>query len=150
MTNNLAKDIFDWKHSAFSAIGTDTRGNLTNSHLMILVSNIILQLGIPANIKGYIYLREAIFIKVNEPQADFLVTKFLYPDIAKKFHTSAISVERAIRHAIEAAWNSEDSSYRDEIFPYAFSHRGRRPTNSEFIALVADRIILLYYFDDCR
>lgn len=140
--NSLIKDNFDWSNSAFPAKSAEAQGNVTDSKLTILVSNIMLQLGIPANIKGYTYLREAIIIKVNEPQADIPVTKILYPCVAKKFHTSATRVERAIRHAIESAWNKTDQTYRNEVFSYVFSRFERRPTNSEFIAMIADRILL--------
>jgi len=140
----LIKYISNRQHSVLPIISAETQENITNDNLMILVSVIILQLGIPVNTKGYAYLREAIIIMVNEAQSDIPITKILYPQIAKEFHTSAICVERAIRHAIEAAWNRTDPFSRDKVFPYTFSHLERRPTNSAFITMIADHIVLLY------
>jgi len=142
--NNLIENIFDWQHGAVPATNTDIRGNITADNLMILVSDIIIQLGIPVHVKGYTYLREAIIIKVNDPQADMPVTKILYPDVAKKFYTSAGRVERAIRHAIEMAWTRMDCAYREQNFSYRLIRFEKKPTNSEFIAMIAEYIVLLY------
>ena len=140
----MIKDISNRQHSVLPIISAETQENITNDNLMILVSVIILQLGIPVNTKGYAYLREAIIIKVNDPQADMPVTKILYPDVAKKFYTSAGRVERAIRHAIEMAWTRMDCAYREQNFSYRLIRFEKKPTNSEFIAMIAEYIVLLY------
>lgn len=143
MVNNIPMDFSGMPHSIFPAMSAETRERFANANPTLLVSNIILQFGIPIQIKGYTYLREAIIMKVNDPQANSCVTKTLYPTVAKNHHTSAISVERAIRHAIETAWKKKDRSHCDDILSLSFSHFQKRPTNAEFIATIADRIMLL-------
>ena len=108
------------------------------------VTNIIHEIGIPAHIKGYHYLREAIMMAVEDSQSLDSITKILYPSIAKKFQTTSSRVERAIRHAIEVAWSRGKMDTIDELFGYTVSNGKGKPTNSEFIALVADRIRLDY------
>lgn len=142
--NNLVERMFDWPHSTFPAVSNEPREPVSDDNRIILVSNIISQFGVPAHIKGYAYLREAIIIKIREPDAYIPITKVIYPSIAAKFHVSPICVERAIRHAIEAAWSRTDQADRNRIFSHIFSHSEKRPTNSEFIAMIADRIVLLY------
>lgn len=108
------------------------------------VTNIIHDVGVPAHINGYQYLREAIIMSVNDPEMLNSITKILYPTIAKKFQTTSSRVERAIRHAIEVAWNRGRMDTIDELFGYTINAEKGKPTNSEFIALIADKIRLEY------
>ena len=107
-----------------------------------LVTSIIHEVGVPAHIKGYQYVREAIMITVEEPELINAVTKRLYPDIAKANATTASRVERAIRHAIEVAWDRGDLETLQKFFGYTVSNAKGKPTNSEFIAMISDRIRL--------
>ena len=102
------------------------------------------ELGIPAHIKGYQYLRDAITMVVKDQEMMGSVTKILYPAIAKKNQTTASRVERAIRHAIEVAWGRGKMETIDELFGYTISTGKGKPTNSEFIALISDKIFLEY------
>ena len=106
------------------------------------ISNIFITIGIPPHIKGYGYLREGIKMAVEDPSIINNVTKELCPNVAKKFETSASKVERAIRHAIELAWNRGRIDAISAIFGVRVYIGSERPTNSEFIALVADKLIL--------
>ena len=106
------------------------------------VTAIIHEVGVPAHIKGYQYLREAIIIAVNDMDVINAVTKVLYPEVAKRFGTTASRVERAIRHAIEVAWDRGDLETLQKYFGYTVSNAKGKPTNSEFIAMIADRLQL--------
>ncbi|WP_416176307.1 sporulation transcription factor Spo0A [Clostridium sp.] len=106
------------------------------------ITNIIHEIGVPAHIKGYIYLREAITMVVNNMELLSAVTKELYPSIAKKYNTTASRVERAIRHAIEVAWSRGQVDIINKIFGYTVHNDKGKPTNSEFIAMVADKLRL--------
>ena len=106
------------------------------------VTAIIHDIGVPAHIKGYQYLREAIGLAVADMEVINAVTKVLYPAVAKKFGTTASRVERAIRHAIEVAWDRGDLETLQKYFGYTVSNAKGKPTNSEFIAMIADRISL--------
>ena len=106
------------------------------------VTAIIHEVGVPAHIKGYQYLREAILIAVNDMDVINAVTKVLYPEVAKRFDTTASRVERAIRHAIEVAWDRGDLETLQHYFGYTVSNAKGKPTNSEFIAMIADRLQL--------
>lgn len=108
------------------------------------VTNIIHEIGVPAHIKGYQYLRDAIIYSVNDMEMLNSITKILYPTIAKKHQTTPSRVERAIRHAIEVAWSRGKMDTIDELFGYTVSNGKGKPTNSEFIALIADKIRLEY------
>lgn len=108
------------------------------------VTNMIHDIGVPAHIKGYQYLREAIMMSVNEPAMISSITKLLYPTIAKCFQTTPSRVERAIRHAIEVAWSRGRMETLDALFGYTINTGKGKPTNSEFIALIADKIRLKY------
>ena len=108
------------------------------------VTQLLHEIGIPAHIKGYQYLRDAIIISVEEKEMLVSVTKVLYPAIAKKHGTTASRVERAIRHAIEVAWSRGQLEMIDEIFGYTVNSGKGKPTNSEFIALITDKIRLDY------
>ncbi len=106
------------------------------------VTSIIHEIGVPAHIKGYQYLREAIMIAVEDMDVINAVTKILYPEVAKRFGTTASRVERAIRHAIEVAWDRGDLETLQKYFGYTVSNAKGKPTNSEFIAMIADRLQL--------
>ncbi|MBD1378782.1 sporulation transcription factor Spo0A [Metabacillus arenae] len=106
------------------------------------ITNIIHEIGVPAHIKGYLYLREAISMVYNDIELLGSITKVLYPDIAKKFNTTASRVERAIRHAIEVAWSRGNIESISSLFGYTVSMSKAKPTNSEFIAMVADKLRL--------
>ena len=107
-----------------------------------MVTAIIHEIGVPAHIKGYQYLREAILIAVNDMDVINAITKVLYPQVAKTFATTPSRVERAIRHAIEVAWDRGDLETLQRFFGYTVSNTKGKPTNSEFIALIADRLQL--------
>ncbi len=107
-----------------------------------MVTNIIHEIGVPAHIKGYQYLREAIIIAVNDMDVINAITKVLYPQVAKTFNTTPSRVERAIRHAIEVAWDRGDLDTLQRFFGYTVSNTKGKPTNSEFIALIADKLQL--------
>lgn len=106
------------------------------------ITNIIHEIGVPAHIKGYMYLREAINMVVNDIELLSAVTKELYPSIAKKYNTTASRVERAIRHAIEVAWARGQVETINKLFGYTIHNDKGKPTNSEFIAMVADKLRL--------
>ena len=106
------------------------------------VTHIIHDIGVPAHIKGYQYLREAICLAVDDMEIINAVTKVLYPEVAKRYGTTASRVERAIRHAIEVAWDRGDLETLQKYFGYTVSNAKGKPTNSEFIAMIADRISL--------
>lgn len=107
-----------------------------------LVTDVIHEIGVPAHIKGYQYLREAIILSVNNMEMINAVTKVLYPEVAKTFGTTPSRVERAIRHAIEVAWDRGDIEILQKFFGYTVSNIKGKPTNSEFIAMIADRLQL--------
>lgn len=104
------------------------------------ITNIIHEIGVPAHIKGYMYLREAITMVVNDMELLSAVTKELYPSIAKKYNTTASRVERAIRHAIEVAWGRGQIDAINKLFGYTVHNDKGKPTNSEFIAIISDKL----------
>ena len=108
------------------------------------IANIFISIGIPAHIKGYHYLREAIMMCVEDVELLNAITKVLYPTIAENFQTTPSRVERAIRHAIEVAWSRGRMETLDGLFGYTINTAKGKPTNSEFIALIADKIRLRY------
>mgnify|MGYP000004838273 FL=1 len=108
------------------------------------VTDMLHEIGIPAHIKGYHYLRDAIMMAVEDMDVLNAITKILYPTVAKKYQTTSSRVERAIRHAIEVAWSRGKLDTLDELFGYTVSNGKGKPTNSEFIALIADTIQLEY------
>lgn len=120
------------------------REEYMKEHLETDITKMLYELGIPAHIKGYQYLRDAISMVVRDREMMEAVTKILYPEIAKKNYTSSSRVERAIRHAIEVAWGRGSLEVIDELFGYTISTGKGKPTNSEFIALIADKICLDY------
>ena len=112
------------------------------TNIETMVTSIIHEIGVPAHIKGYQYLREAIIIAVNDMDVINAITKVLYPQVAKTFQTTPSRVERAIRHAIEVAWDRGDLDTLQRFFGYTVSNTKGKPTNSEFIALIADKLQL--------
>lgn len=122
----------------------DVTAGLTKRNLETDVTGIIHEIGVPAHIKGYQYLREAIMMSVNDSEMLNSITKILYPTIAKRFQTTPSRVERAIRHAIEVAWSRGKMDTIDALFGYTVNNGKGKPTNSEFIALIADKIRLEY------
>lgn len=126
-------------------IPTDTEINTDENKLFIdrlevKITDILHEIGVPAHILGYAYLRKAILMTVLDMNIINSVTKILYPDIAKYYQTTASRVERAIRHAIEVAWNRGDIKTQHKYFGYTVSSITGKPTNSEFIAMIADKI----------
>ena len=124
----------------------DTKGEseVHKEDLENRVTNMLHEIGIPAHIKGYHYLRDAIIMAVDDMDVLNAITKVLYPTVAKKYQTTSSRVERAIRHAIEVAWNRGKLDTLDELLGYTVSTGKGKPTNSEFIALIADTIQLEY------
>ncbi len=118
----------------------DILGN--ESKLELMVTEIIHEIGVPAHIKGYQYLRTSIIMAVQDVDILNSITKQLYPSIAKQYDTTSSRVERAIRHAIEVAWGRGNTDTINELFGYSMNLGKSKPTNSEFIALIADKIIL--------
>lgn len=114
----------------------------SEENLEALVTNLIHEVGVPAHIKGYQYLREAIMMVVKDIDVINQITKSLYPQIAHKYHTTPSRVERAIRHAIEVAWGRGQQEAVENIFGYTISAAKGKPTNSEFIAMIADKLRL--------
>jgi two-component system response regulator (stage 0 sporulation protein A) len=120
----------------------ESREDTARQQLDRQITAIIHDIGVPAHIKGYQYLREAIGLAVEDMEVINAVTKVLYPAVAKKYSTTASRVERAIRHAIEVAWDRGDLETLQKYFGYTVSNAKGKPTNSEFIAMIADRISL--------
>ncbi len=134
IAGHSAKFIPNWKNQVFTASD--------DQDLETSVTEIIHEIGIPAHIKGYQYLREAIICAVNDMDVINAVTKVLYPEVAEKFNTTPSRVERAIRHAIEVAWDRGDVEVLQKFFGYTVSGVKGKPTNSEFIAMIADKLNL--------
>lgn len=116
--------------------------NLKVEDIESMVTAMIHEVGVPAHIKGYSYLRVAIMLVLEDRQLIESITKLLYPTVAKKFNTSASRVERAIRHAIEVAWNRGDTDTLNSIFGFTINQSKGKPTNSEFIAMISDKLRL--------
>ncbi len=142
--NNLVDRIIDLV-KCYKQTGIEKATKLTNNYNMGIefkVTEILHQIGVPAHIKGYHYLRDSIMMSVENPEIINAVTKQLYPSVAKKFSTTSSRVERAIRHAIEVAWDRGDVDILNSYFGYTI-HNGRgKPTNSEFIAMISDKLRL--------
>ena len=139
-TNNGNSFISREMKQQYIEIPEDKRREKKN--LEALVTNIIHEVGVPAHIKGYQYLREAIIMVVNDIDVINQITKSLYPEIATKYSTTPSRVERAIRHAIEVAWGRGQQEAVESIFGYTISAAKGKPTNSEFIAMIADKLRL--------
>ena len=136
-TNNFIKREMTIKEPYVNVNNTKSEDQLE-----AMVTNVIHGVGVPAHIKGYQYLREAIIIVVNDIDTINQITKTLYPQIAHKFGTTPSRVERAIRHAIEVAWGRGEVKLMENIFGYTVSAAKGKPTNSEFIAMIADKLRL--------
>lgn len=137
---SVAERILDMT-ADFSGLSAEEEGD-RRTRLENRVTEIIHEIGVPAHIKGYRYLREGILIAVEDREVINAVTKVLYPEVAKRFSTTASRVERAIRHAIEVAWDRGDLETLQKYFGYTVSNAKGKPTNSEFIAMIADRLQL--------
>ena len=136
------RNNFISKESRAQYIDIPKETKKSQENLEALVTNIIHEVGVPAHIKGYQYLREAIIMVVNDIDIINQITKQLYPDIATKYGTTPSRVERAIRHAIEVAWGRGQTEVVESIFGYTISASKGKPTNSEFIAMIADKLRL--------
>ena len=139
---NRSTDTFITRDVKTQYVEIPEDGIKNQDNLEALVTNIIHEVGVPAHIKGYQYLREAIIMVVNDIDVINQITKSLYPKIATKFNTTPSRVERAIRHAIEVAWGRGDQKTVEKIFGYTISAAKGKPTNSEFIAMIADKLRL--------
>ncbi len=135
-------DILNKKVSRTSPLVSKSVQNTNNVDLETCVTKAIHEIGVPAHIKGYQYLREAIMMSVKDMDVINYITKLLYPEIAKKFNTTSSRVERAIRHAIEVAWDRGDVEVLNRVFGYTVNNSRGKPTNSEFIAMIADTLRL--------
>ena len=135
------KKLLDNKRAA---LVTDNSEAVSDRSLEADITEIIHDIGIPAHIKGYQYLRDSIMLSVKDNDVINSITKILYPTIAKKYQTTSSRVERAIRHAIEVAWNRGNTDTLNGLFGYTISNGKGKPTNSEFLALIADKIRLEY------
>jgi len=136
------KNNFIGKEIKAQYIDIPNNNDKPSDNLEALVTNLIHEVGVPAHIKGYQYLREAIMMVVNDIEVINQITKSLYPQIAKRFGTTPSRVERAIRHAIEVAWGRGQQEAVENIFGYTISAAKGKPTNSEFIAMIADKLRL--------
>ncbi len=135
------ESLLKTKRDGLSALMEDT---LNSPDIEAQITRIIHQIGVPAHIKGYQYLRTAILMTVNDSDIINSVTKVLYPSVAKKYQTTTSRVERAIRHAIEVAWDRGDVDTLNSYFGYTVQNDRGKPTNSEFIAMIADNLRLKY------
>ncbi len=129
-----------WKNEVSPVVLRDNV--VTDPELEMMVTEIIHQIGVPAHIKGYHYLREAIILSIKNSEMMNSVTKILYPTVAKKHSTTSSRVERAIRHAIEVAWDRGDIDVLNSYFGYTVQNERGKPTNSEFIAMISDKLRL--------
>jgi two-component system response regulator (stage 0 sporulation protein A) len=135
----VAERIFQL--SSWKSVGVGARYE-EQKDLNVVITEILHQIGVPAHIKGYQYVREAIRLTVEDPEMLNSVTKVLYPTVAKKYRTTTSRVERAIRHAIEVAWDRGDLDTLNAYFGYTIQNNRGKPTNSEFIAMIADNLRL--------
>ncbi len=139
----IAERIFQFTGRKMQGGRTRGQGSLmSDAEIEIMVTEMIHQLGVPAHIKGYHYLRTAIILSLKDPEYVGAVTKLLYPTVAKYHNTTSSRVERAIRHAIEVAWDRGDVEVLNSCFGYTIHNTRGKPTNSEFIALIADKLRL--------
>ena len=141
--NMMAERIIQlsgWKNEISPLVVKDNV--VTDPELELMVTEIIHQIGVPAHIKGYHYLRDAIILSVKNSDIINSVTKLLYPTVAKNYGTTSSRVERAIRHAIEVAWDRGDIDVLNSYFGYTIQNDRGKPTNSEFIAMISDKLRL--------
>lgn len=139
---NYVQEIADVRLLKEKDIYVKNDENRKSSLLEVKVTELLHEIGVPAHIKGYQYIRSSIMLAVNDMDVLNSITKQLYPAIAEEYHTTSSRVERAIRHAIEVAWGRGKTDTIDELFGYTMSCGKLKPTNSEFIALIADKIRL--------
>mgnify|MGYP004628457649 FL=1 len=135
-------ELSDLHKRILSIFDQNKKMNLTNNNLQISITKILHELGIPSHIKGYQYIREAVGIIYERPEIIGGITKELYPELAHKFDTTVSRVERAIRHAIEVSWNRGSWDLMEEIFGHSVDIDKAKPTNSEFIVTIADKLKL--------
>ena len=133
--------LLQWQSAAGAKSGAAMSDNID-----VVISDIMRQIGVPAHIKGYKYLRTSIRLCIEDSDMLGSVTKILYPTVAKEYGTTASRVERAIRHAIEVAWDRGDVDVLSSFFGYTIQAERGKPTNSEFIAMIADKLKLMYHF----
>lgn len=139
LLTNRIKRLAGYGNGGVVTKGLESRNTVS---LEMMITDIILQIGVPAHIKGYNYLRDGIGLAIRDQEMINSVTKLLYPAIAKIYNTTATRVERAIRHAIEVAWDRGDVDILNSYFGYTIHNQRGKPTNSEFIAMISDRIRL--------
>ncbi len=138
LLEDLEKKIISLVNSSYENKSID----LYHNNLQISITNVLHEMGVPSHIKGYQYIREGITMIYKKPELIGGITKELYPEIAKKFDTTVSRVERAIRHAIEVSWNRGDWDLMEEIFGHSVDIDKAKPTNSEFIVTIADKLRL--------
>ena len=144
--NAKLENLFDLEDKILDTFTTSSKKsiNILSNNLQISISKMLHELGMPSHIKGYQYIREAISMVYDNPDIVGGITKELYPELATKFDTTVSRVERAIRHAIEVSWNRGDWDLMEEIFGHSVDIDKAKPTNSEFIVTVADKLRLEY------
>ena len=138
-------DLEDLEKRMYEVVHKNTKNkniDFTTSNLQLSITKVLHELGIPSHIKGYQYIREAIGIIYNRPEIIGGITKELYPELANKFDTTVSRVERAIRHAIEVSWNRGNYYLMEEIFGHSVDIDKAKPTNSEFMVTIADKLKL--------
>ena len=135
-------DMINRLINIYSIRGQHLREEQRHPGLRIEVTEILHQIGVPAHIKGYHYLRDSIIMAIEDPEIINAVTKQLYPNVAKEYSTTSSRVERAIRHAIEVAWDRGDVDVLNSYFGYTIHNTRGKPTNSEFIAMISDKLSL--------
>ena len=139
-------DMSDLENKILDAVNfvpsKDSKINVYHNNLEISVTKLLHGLGVPSHIKGYQYIREGVILMYEKPDIVGAITKELYPEIANKFDTTVSRVERAIRHAIEVSWNRGDIDLMEEIFGHSVDYDRAKPTNSEFIVTVSDKLRL--------
>ena len=141
-------DLFDLENKILDAANfkpnKESKINTYHNNLEISVTKLLHDLGVPSHIKGYQYIREGVLLMYEKPDIVGAITKELYPEIASKYDTTVSRVERAIRHAIEVSWNRGDIDLMEEIFGHSVDYDRAKPTNSEFIVTVSDKLRLEY------
>ena len=146
LTKGIRQELEDLEKKILSVTNKQEKRygsiNLVEKNLQLSVTKILHDLGIPSNIKGYSYIRDAITLVYNNPELIGGITKELYPEIGKKYNISITRVERSIRHAIEVSWNRGDWDLMEEIFGHSVDIDKAKPTNSEFIVTIADKLKL--------
>ncbi|MBQ9012473.1 MAG: sporulation transcription factor Spo0A [Bacilli bacterium] len=139
-------DMVDLENKILNAVSinnsSDSKINLYHNNLEITTTKLLHGLGVPSHIKGYQYIREGVLLMYENPDIVGAITKELYPEIAKRYDTTVSRVERAIRHAIEVSWNRGDIDLMEEIFGHSVDYDRAKPTNSEFIVTVSDKLRL--------